>query len=130
MPFKKFQFAFVNGMPLEEQQKAYEALAIPESKRAARGGLSKAAKVDFKKEHPPLLLLAGTEDQIITDHLCKRVYKKYKTPNSITEYVVKDRNHFVLGLPTWKEDADFILQWLNTVPAQRPESLSNSKSKF
>jgi pimeloyl-ACP methyl ester carboxylesterase len=124
MPFKKFQFAFVNGMPLEEQQNAYDALAIPESKRAARGGLSKAAKVDFKKEHPPLLLLAGTQDQIITDHLCKRVYKKYKTPNSITDYVVKDRNHFVLGLPTWKEDADFILKWINALPSQKSESLS------
>jgi pimeloyl-ACP methyl ester carboxylesterase len=113
MSFKKFQYAFVNGMSLEDQRKAYDALAIPESKRAARGGLSKLAYVDFKKEHAPLLLLAGSKDQIIPAHLCKRVYKKYKTPNSVTEFVVKDRNHFVLGQSTWKEDADYILNWID-----------------
>jgi pimeloyl-ACP methyl ester carboxylesterase len=118
MSFKKFRFAFVNGMSRDEQKKAYDALAIPESKRVARGGLTKVAYVDFKKEHAPLLLLAGSKDQIIPAHLCRRVYKKYKTPNSVTEYVVKDRNHFVLGLPTWKEDADFILEWISRQQAQ------------
>ncbi|HEY5825448.1 MAG TPA: alpha/beta hydrolase [Cyclobacteriaceae bacterium] len=112
MSFEKFQFAFVNGMTLEEQKKAYDFLAAPESKRAVRGGLTKAASVDFKKPHPPILFLAGTKDQIIPAHLCKRVFKSYKDKNSITEFVLKDRNHYILGLPTWKEDADFILNWI------------------
>ena len=112
MSFEKWQFAFTNGMSFEDQKNAYYAIAIPESKRAARGGLTKAAYVDFKKPHVPILFLAGSKDQIITAHLCKRVFDRYTDKKSITEFVLKDRNHYVLGLPTWKEDADFIIDWI------------------
>ncbi len=112
MPFKKWQFAFTNGLSEEVQRSSYAAITIPESKRAARGGLSNAAHVDFKKEHNPLLILAGTKDQCIPLSLCRKNYKKYKTPNSVTDFVVKDRNHYVLGLPTWKDDAQYIVEWL------------------
>lgn len=112
MPFEKFQFAFVNGMSPAEQKKAYNALASPESKRALRGGLTSAARVDFKAPHPPLLFLAGKQDQIIPATLCERVFKRYKDKGSVTEFKLKDRNHYILGLPTWKQDADEIIQWL------------------
>jgi pimeloyl-ACP methyl ester carboxylesterase len=112
MSFEKFQFAFTNGMPLDEQRRFYNALAVPESKRAVRGGLTKAAHVDFRKPHVPLLFLAGRQDQIIPASLCERVYKRYKDKNSVTEFVLQDRNHSILGLPTWKQDADFIINWL------------------
>lgn len=113
MSFKKWQFAFTNGMSFEIQKASYYNLTIPESKRATRGGLTKAAYVDFKKPHPPLLLLAGSEDQCIPEHLCRRVYKRYTDKTSVTDYVVKERNHYVLGEHTWKEDANFILDWIN-----------------
>ena len=58
MSFKDWQYAFVNGMPLKAQQEAYDKYTIPESKTVARGGLTSAAKVDFKKYHPPLLITA------------------------------------------------------------------------
>jgi len=117
MSFKTWQYAFVNGMPLIEQKAAYEKFTIPESKTVARGGLSKAAKVDFKKPHAPLLLTAGTEGTIVPAHLDRRIYKKYKKDNgSIIEYKeFPGRNHFVLGQDTWKEDADYILEWLKRV---------------
>lgn len=111
MPFKKWQFAFTNGLSLAEQKSSYKALVIPESRRAIRGGLTDGAKVDFKKKHNPLLLLAGTTDQCIPAHLVKRVSKRYKS-GSVVEFVEKDRNHYVLGLPTWKEDAAFVLNWI------------------
>ena len=31
----------------------------------------------------------------------------------LDEKEFKGPNHFVLGQDTWKEDADFILEWLN-----------------
>jgi len=114
MPLKKWQFAFTNGMPLEVQKQSYYDLVIPESKRAARGGLSNAAFVDFKKEHNPLLLLTGTDDQCIPAHLSKRVFNRYKKNNSVTDFFERKRNHFVLGQPTWKEDATFILEWIRS----------------
>lgn len=114
MSFRKWQYAFVNGMPLEEQRRAWEENTIPESKVLARGGLSRAAAVDYDKPHAPLLFTSGDEDNIIPDHLNRRNYNRYSRGNgSVLDYkMFPGRNHFVLGQPTWKEDADYILDWL------------------
>jgi len=116
MSFKDWQYAFVNGMPLEEQKAAYEKFTIPESKTVARGGLSKAAKVDFAKPHAPLLITSGSEDNIIPAHLNIRNFKKYKKSDSVLDYKeFPGRNHFVLGQSTWKEDAEYILNWIENL---------------
>jgi pimeloyl-ACP methyl ester carboxylesterase len=129
MSFEDWQYAFVNGMALEDQKKAYEKYTIPESKTVARGALTDVAKVDYKKEHAPLLFTAGDTDHITPAHLNNRNFNAYKKNDSVLDYkLFTNRNHFVLGLPTWKEDADFILNWLNTVPTQKSNSLSTSKS--
>lgn len=114
MSFKDWQYAFVNGMSIEDQRQAYLDNTIPESKTVARGGLTSAAKVDFKKQHVPLLLTSGSTDTIIPAHLNNRNYKKYEQNGSVLDYKeFPGRNHFVIGLPTWKEDADYILEWLS-----------------
>lgn len=116
MSLKDWQYAFVNGMPLAEQKATWEANTIPESKTVARGGLSSMAKLDWKKPHVPLLITSGSEDNIIPAHLNYRNYKAYKQNGSILEYKeFKGRNHYVLGQSTWKEDADYILDWLKKV---------------
>ncbi len=113
MSFKDFQYAFVNGMPLDEQRKAYEEQVIPESKRVSRGGLTDAASVNFKKAHPPLLITSGSNDNIIPAHLNARNYKHYKANGSVLDYKeFPGRNHFVLGQHTWLEDAEYILKWI------------------
>ncbi|RAJ00427.1 pimeloyl-ACP methyl ester carboxylesterase [Chitinophaga skermanii] len=113
MSFPQWQYAFTNGMPLEEQKAAYEAYAIPESKRLSRDGLTGAAKIDFKKPHAPLLFMAGEIDHIMPASLNYTNFKKYSDKQSVTEYKVnKGRNHYVLGQPTWKEDAAYILNWI------------------
>ena len=100
-------------MPLAEQKEAYEKNIIPESKTVARGGLTSAAAVDFKKQHPPLLITSGSEDTIIPAHLNFRNYKAYAKNGSVLDYKeFPGRNHYVLGQSTWKEDADYILEWL------------------
>ena len=116
MSFKDWQYAFVNGMPLEEQRKTYEENTIPESKTVARGGLTRAAKVDFRKPHVPLLLTSGDQDTIIPAHLNLRNFKRYPQDGSLTAYKeFPGRNHFVLGQSTWKEDADYIIEWLEKI---------------
>jgi pimeloyl-ACP methyl ester carboxylesterase len=113
MSFADFQYAFVNGMSLDEQKRAYEANAIPESKTVTRGGLTKQSAVDWKKAHAPLLITSGSNDNIIPASMNLRNFKKYPQEGSITEYKeFPGRNHYVLGQSTWKEDADFILDWL------------------
>lgn len=114
MSFKNWQYAFTNGQPLEEQQRTYEKYTVPESKKMVRDGLTSAAKVDFKREHAPLLILAGSTDHTIPASLNFRNYKKYAKNNSVTDYKeLEGRNHNVLSQPTWKEDADYILYWIN-----------------
>jgi pimeloyl-ACP methyl ester carboxylesterase len=113
MSFEDWQYAFVNEMSLEDQEKAYEENTIPESKTVARGGLTSAAHVDYEKSHAPLLLTSGSVDNIIPPHLNKRNFKAYEQNGSVLEYKeFEGRNHFVVGQPTWKEDADYILEWL------------------
>lgn len=114
MSFEDWQYAFVNGMSLEAQQAAYDTYTIPESKTVTRDALSNEAEVDFKKAHVPLLLTAGDIDHIIPAHLNNRNFKAYENNGSVTDYkIFTNRNHFVLGQPTWKEDADYIYNWLN-----------------
>lgn len=125
MSFKDFQRAFVNGMPYEVQKTTYEKLAIPESKTAARGGLTSAAAVDFHKQHVPLLITSGSEDNLIPPHLINRNYEKYKKNDSVLEYrEVDGRNHNILGQPTWKQDADYILNWLDRMKKQQQSNTS------
>jgi pimeloyl-ACP methyl ester carboxylesterase len=115
MPFSTWQYAFTNGMKLEDQQKAYDENTIPESKRTTRDGLGSMAKIDFKKPHAPLLFVAGTDDHIMPASLNYSNYKRYIKGNSgsVTDFIeLPNRNHFVLGLPNWKETADVILDWI------------------
>lgn len=113
MSFKTWQYAFTNGMSLEEQQAAYEANTIPESKRAARGGLSLTAKIDFKKPHVPLLFVAGSTDHIIPASLNKRNFKRYKDKKSVTDFKeFEGNNHFVVGLKNWEKTAAYIYEWI------------------
>lgn len=113
MSFKDWQYAFVNGMPLQDQKAAYEKYTIPESKTVARGGLTSAAKVDYAKPHAPLLFTSGSMDTIIPAHLNLRNFNKYQRNDSVLDYKEFDgRNHFVLGQPTWRGDADYIMDWL------------------
>lgn len=114
MSFKEWQYAFTNGMTLEEQQTSYDQSVIPESKRALRGALVSAGKIDFSKPHVPLLFVAGDKDNIMPASLNHTNYLRYKKYDSVTDYkAFKGRNHYVLGLPAWKENADFILNWIS-----------------
>jgi len=112
MSFKQWKYAFTNGMDCEAQKEAYYQFAIPESKLIVRDTITKAAKVNFKNPHAPLLFMAGSNDHTIPASLNYANYKKYRNSNAVTDYKLSEgRNHFVLGQPTWEEDARYILEW-------------------
>jgi pimeloyl-ACP methyl ester carboxylesterase len=117
MSFEEFQYAFVNGMPLEEQQAAYNAHVAPESLRIGRGGLTGKAHIDFKKAHAPLLIIAGGTDNLIPASLNKSNFKRYKaSAPSITEFKeFTGRNHYgIFGGKDWEEVADYALNWVES----------------
>lgn len=117
MSFTQWKYAFTNGMDCDAQKEAYYKFAIPESKLIVRDTITKAARVNFRNPHAPLLLTSGSEDHTIPASLNYANYKRYKKSNSITDYATfKGRNHFVFGQPTWKEDAEYILNWIDKLP--------------
>ena len=116
MSFRQWQYAFTNGTSYEEQKEAYYKYLVPESKMLVRDAISDAARVDFTKPHAPLLFVAGSADNFIPASLNYSNYKKYKHRHSITDYKeFSGRNHFVLGQPTWREDAGYIAEWIENL---------------
>jgi len=114
MSLKEWKHAFTNGMTNEKQLLGYEENAIPESKRVLRDALGKAAVIDFNKIHPPLLFITGSRDNIAPNSLNYENYIKYNKDHSITDYKeFNGKNHFVIGLPSWHDEADYILSWLD-----------------
>jgi alpha-beta hydrolase superfamily lysophospholipase len=111
MSFERFQYTFTNTMSLAEQQAAYERYVVPESRRVPRESLT--AKIDFKKPHPPLLLIAGSADNLIPASLNKSNHARYKQSPSTTDFKkFAGRTHFIVGQKNWEEIADHILAWL------------------
>lgn len=126
MSFKTFQYAFVNTLPPQDQQTAYEAYVIPESKKVARGGLSGAAAVDFVTRHAPLLITAGSNDNVIPAHLSLRNFKAYKQNGSVLAYKEFATSHNVLAQEGWQQEAGFIGQWIEAQLPRKREFNPNS----
>ena len=113
MTLKEWQYAFTNGMNLEDQRGSYERYLIPESRRIIRGFLTQTAKVDFSKKREPLLFVSGCNDHMMPANLNFLNYSKYKNSDSITNYKeFEDVNHYLLGGGKWHEIADYIINWI------------------
>lgn len=112
MTFKRFQYTFVNGLPLEEQQAAYSRYVVPESPGVPRESLR--ARVDFRKPRAPLLLIGGSSDHIIPAKLNRLNYAKcLRSSQSITDYKeFQGRTHFIIGQKNWEQVADAVLAWI------------------
>jgi pimeloyl-ACP methyl ester carboxylesterase len=114
MSLADFQYAFVNTLPLVEQQAAYDRYVIPESRLVPQQSLTSVGQIDFQKPHPPLLMIAGAEDHIIPASLNRTNYAKYQASSSVTDYKeFEGRVHFIIGQKNWEEVADYSLAWLN-----------------
>jgi alpha-beta hydrolase superfamily lysophospholipase len=85
---------------------------VPESRRVP--GESLTVRVDFKKPHPPLLLIAGSADNLIPASLNKSNHARYKASSSVTDFKeFAGRTHFIIGQKNWEEVAEYILAWLH-----------------
>lgn len=114
MSFGDWQYAFTNGMPLDEQRASYDTNVLPESKRLFRTALTSQAKVDYSKPHGPLLFTAGDKDHIVPLSMNRTNYEKYvKGKGGVVDFkAFKGRNHYVVGQEGWEEVADYIHGWL------------------
>jgi pimeloyl-ACP methyl ester carboxylesterase len=111
MSFKRFQYTFVNTVPLSDQKAAFEKYVVPESRRIPREALT--TRINFAKSHQPLLFIAGGADHTIPASLNKANFVKYKQSSSVTDYKeFPERVHFTIGQQGWNKVADFVASWL------------------
>lgn len=114
MSFERFQYTFVNTLPLPEQRGAYDRYVVPESRRVPAGSLTGAGRIDFRKPHPPLLLVAGSNDHLIPAALNRVNYARYRNSGSITDFKeFAGRTHFIIGQAGWEEVAASIAAWFD-----------------
>lgn len=118
MTFEQFQYTFGNTLPPAEQRAAYDTQVVPESRRLCRGGLTRAARVDFKRARAPLLFIAGGKDHLLPASLNRTNYERYKKSPSVTDFKeFPGRTHYTIGEPGWEEVADYALTWAIQVQA-------------
>jgi len=115
IPTKKwFHYAFCNTMTQQASDSVFEEIAVPESRNIPRGTLKHFAKIDLKKPHQPLLIIAGEKDHIVPASLNKKNFKAYTDPNSIIEFKeFAGRGHYICGEPNWQEVAGYVANWLD-----------------
>jgi pimeloyl-ACP methyl ester carboxylesterase len=119
MPLTHFNYSFGNDLAPSQQRAAYDAEIVPESRRLARGGLSKAAHVDFGRPHVPLLMIAAEKDHIMPASLNWTNFRRYGKSTSVAEFrEFPGRAHYsIIAGPGWEEVADYALEWANAAQA-------------
>lgn len=107
--------AFFNTLSEAEAAKAYDTIAVPESRKIGRDMVLKAfSSVDLKKPHRPLLFIAGEKDTIFSPTLTRKIASSYKDAGSIVDFKeFSGRSHFICGEAGWQEVANSILDWIN-----------------
>jgi pimeloyl-ACP methyl ester carboxylesterase len=120
--FRKWKCTIANELTCNQQKQLYYKYAIPESKLVIRDIFKSVAKIHFNQPHAPLLLTSGGQDKMISFSLNYRNYEKYKRGSSITDYKeFREHNHLVFGHPAWRENAEFIVYWLEGLTAKTLE---------
>ena len=110
---KWFQYAFCNTMSIEQTEIEYNRFVVPESRNIARSSTMKDGRIDFRKPHNPLLIIAGEKDNIVPSSLNKKNFEAYKDKNSRTDFrEFAGRTHYICGQQNWEEVALYIKEWL------------------
>jgi pimeloyl-ACP methyl ester carboxylesterase len=110
---KWFQYAFCNLMTMEQTKKEFEQFVVPESRNIPRSSTKNDGRINFRKPHAPLLIIAGEKDHIIPASLNRKNFEAYKDRNSKIEFrEFPGRTHYICGQENWKEVATFIAEWI------------------
>ena len=113
---KWFHNAFCHTMSIQQAEIAYNQLVVPESRNIARSSTTKEGKIDFKKPHNPLLIIAGENDQIIPSSLNKKNFEAYKDTNSKIDFKeFSGRTHLICNQENWDEVAIYIFDWITSL---------------
>ena len=118
IPFKEFKYAFVHTLPSDKQKVIYDRYTVPAPGRvffqAASAPLNEVSRVNFSNSRrSPLLLIAGSMDQICPAAQIKDNFSKYKNSPAKTEFKeFEGRTHWLIAQEGWEEVADAIHDWI------------------
>lgn len=113
LSLEKFKREFANGIPEPEQERLFNALTIPASRRLGKGALTNISSVDYEKARGPLLFVAGAEDHIIPVSVNRKNAAAYAASAGVTTLREFDgRGHFLIRQSGWEEVADSIVKWI------------------
>lgn len=120
---EQFHYAFTNTLTPEEAQPLYDRYAIACADRILFEGAFEnftphsPAHVDVSAPRPPVLLIAGGNDHLVTAGYTKSNFDLIKKSPSATAFKeFPGRPHFTGAVPGWEAVADYALEWaLNPV---------------
>jgi pimeloyl-ACP methyl ester carboxylesterase len=119
LSFRRFWRVFCNTLPESEARRAYEAQAVPASRRPlfqvalASVTPGAATAVNFRNSaRSPLLLIGGREDVIAPPALGRTLFHKYRASPCVADYrEFPGRSHYIIAEQGWQEVADYALSW-------------------
>lgn len=109
-----FQYAFCNTMTRKQTEMEFQKFVVPESRNIARSSTKEDGKINFRKPHNPLLIIAGEKDHLIPPSLNKSNFEAYKDKNSKIDFrEFEGRTHYICGQNNWEEVALYIQNWIS-----------------
>ncbi len=114
----RFHYAFCNTMTREQSDLAFERYVVPESRNVPRSTLTRSGRIDWPREHPPLLFLTGDSDHLCPLDAVRRNAAAYRrSPSSVRLRVFPGRCHLICNQEGWEEVADAAFSFLRTAVA-------------
>ncbi len=125
---EQFRYAFTNTVSHEESQALYDRYAIPCANRVFLEGAFEnfaphsPAHVDVKLDRPPILLITGGADHLVTADYTKSNFRLISQSPGITAFKeFPGRPHLSGAVPGWEAVADFALDWAVAPVSSSPD---------
>ena len=115
---EQFHYAFTNTISEDASMAIYDRYAIPCANRVLFEGAFEnfvphsPARIDVTIDRPPILLIAGGADHLVTPEYTESNFKLIAKSQSVTGFkTFPGRPHFTGGVDGWEEVADYALDW-------------------
>jgi len=115
---EQFHYAFTNTASKEESQELYDRYAVPCANHILFEGAFEnfvphsPARIDVKRDRPPILLIAGGSDHLVPAGYTRANFNLIDQSPGITAYkAFPGRPHFTGVVAGWEQIADYALDW-------------------
>ena len=110
MTRERFRYAFANTSSAEEADAIFERFVVPESRNVPRSTLTSQGAIDFRREHVPMLFLAGDADHLTPAAMVETNVRRYAGSSGRLDFVrLRDRSHLLCNAEGWEDVADLAL---------------------